>query len=135
MPIIEFSEKDILRSKLIPPAWYRVRIDGVAEALSKDGDSTNRLIDGTILFNADTGDKEFAGCPTPYWNFNSKVPGFAIGFLASFGVEVTPTSRRFELNNTVNKGLDVFIENAMFEGRLVNRINHKYRPIRAIETV
>ena len=134
MPIIEFSERDILRSKIITPGWYRVKIDSTGESLSKDGNSTNWGMEGTVLFNADTGDKEFAGCPTPYWNFNSKARGFMIGFFASLGVEVKKDSR-FELNNTIGKELDVFIENDTFEGRLVNRINHKYRQIRAIETV
>ena len=136
MPIIEFSRQDILRSKLITPGWYRIRIDSVSESLSKDGNSTNWPLEGTVLFNADNGDKEFAGCPAPYWNFNSqpRARGFMIGFFASLGVEVKEDSR-FELNNTIGKELDVFIENEMYEGRLLNRINHKYRQIRAVESV
>ena len=133
-PIIEFSERDILRSKVIQPGWYRVHIDSVGESLSKDGNSTNWPLEGTVLFNADTGDKEFAGCPAPYWNFNSKARGFMIGFFASLGVEVKKDSR-FELNNVAGKELDVFIENDTYEGRLVNRINHKYRQVRPVETV
>ena len=134
MPIIEFSERDILRSKVLTPAWYRVHIDGTGEALSRNGDSTNWTIDGTVLYNADNGDKEFAGVPTPYWNFNSKAKGFMVGFFASLGVEVKKDSR-FELKNCEGKELDVFIENDTYEGRLVNRINHKYRPARAVESV
>ena len=129
MPVIDFSDRDILRSKVITPAWYRVRIDTTGEAPSKNGDSTNWTVEGTVLYNADNGDKEFAGCPTPYWNFNSKAKGFMVGFFSSLGAEVKGGSR-FELKNSEGKEIDVFIENDTYEGRLVNRMNHKYRAVR-----
>lgn len=125
MPIIEFSDKDILRSKLITPGWYRVRIDATTEAASKDGSSMNYGVEGTVLFNADSGDKEFAGCPTPYWNFNSKAKGFMVGFFQALGADVV-TGARFDLKNSEGKEIDVFIENDLYEGRMVNRLNHKY---------
>lgn len=131
MPVIEFSDRDILRSKVITPGWYRVHIDAIGEALSKNGDSTNWTVEGVVLYNADNGDKEFAGCPTPYWNFNSKAKGFMVGFFASLGAEVKIGSR-FELKNSEGKEIDVFIENDTYEGRLVNRMNHKYRQPKAL---
>lgn len=125
MPVIEFKEKDLLRGKRIEPAWYRMNIDSIGEAPSKDGGSTNYPVEGTVLFNGDTGDKEFAGVPVD-WNFNSKAIGFAVGFLKAFGVEVT-SGKRFDLNSAAGKQVDVFIENGEYQGRMVNRINHKYR--------
>ena len=125
MPIIQFSEKDLLRGKVITPTWYRVRIDSIGEAPSKDGGSTNYPVEGTIMFNGDNGDKEFAGVPLD-WNFNSKAIGFAVGFLQSFGVEVKPGAR-FDLNSAAGKETDVFVENDTYQGRMVNRVNHKYR--------
>lgn len=125
MPIISFSEKDLLRGKPVTPAWYRVKIDTVGEALSKDQGSTNYPVEGTILFNADNGDKEFAGFPID-WNFNSKAIGFAVGFLAGFGVEVK-SGQRIELKSAEGKELDVFVENDTYQGRVVNKVNHKYR--------
>lgn len=140
MPIIEISEKDFLRGVVVEPAWYRVRIDDVSEAISSAGTSTNYPVEGVILFNGDTGKTSFstkndkgeiveqriAGVPTPYWNFNNKAMGFAIGFLQSIGVEVKP-GMRGDLAVAKGKELDVFIENDTYQGRLVNRINHKYR--------
>src|SRR5712691_4231301 len=135
MPIIEFTAKDLLRTRILPPAWYRVLIEGVSERLSKNGDSTNWVLEGTIQFNADNGDKEFAGVPAPYWGFNSKVKDYFMpGFFAALGNPPDPkTGSRFELSNTVGKEIDVFIENATYEGRLVNRINHKYRAVRSAD--
>jgi len=125
MPTIEYGQRDILRGKTVDPAWYRMRIDDVGEALSKDGKSTNYPVEGTILFNGDTGSTTFQGVPID-WNFNSKAIGFSIGFLAAFGV-TAEAGKRFELANAIGKELDVFVENDTWQGRVVNRVNHKYR--------
>lgn len=128
MPIIQFSEKDLLRGKLVTPGWYRVMIDEVGESLSKDQGSTNYPVEATILFNGDTGDVEFKGVPLD-WNFNSKAIGFAVGYLKVLGVEVKP-GVRFDLAKSKGEQIDVFIENAEYQGRMINRVNHKYREIR-----
>ena len=126
MSVIQISNRDIKRSILVTPGWYRVRIDGNSEALSKAGDSTNYLFDATILFNADDKSEEFADVPTPYWNFNSKAKGFMIPFFVALGEEVIAESR-FDMSNAVGKEIDVFIENAIYDGNMKNNINHKYR--------
>lgn len=131
MPVISFSQRDLLRGKIITPAWYRVKIEAVGEAPAKQsekGPSTNYPVEATILFNGDNGSVEFTGCPVD-WNFNSKAIGFAVGFLQAFGVEVTPGTR-FDLKSAEGKEVDVFVENDTYQGRLVNRVNHKYRAIR-----
>lgn len=125
MPAIEFGEKDFLRGKVVTPGWYRMRIESIGEAPSKDAQSTNYPVEGVILHNANDGSTDFAGVPID-WNFNSKAIGFAIGFLQSFGVEVAP-GKRFELNAAVGKEIDVMVENGDYQGRIVNRVNHKYR--------
>lgn len=131
MATVQFSDRDLLRGKVITPGWYRVRIDGVGEAPAKDqskGPSTNYPVEGTVLFNGDTGDKEFANVPLD-WNFNSKAIGFAVGFLQAFGVEVK-SGVRFDLKSAEGREVDVFVENDTYQNRLVNRVNHKYRPIK-----
>lgn len=128
MPVISFSDRDLLRGKVITPAWYRVKIDSVGEApakASEKGPSTNYPVEATILFNGDTGDKEFAGTPVD-WNFNSKAIGFAVGYLQAFGVEVK-AGTKFDLKSSEGRELDVYVENDTYQNRLVNRVNHKYR--------
>lgn len=131
MAVVQFSDRDLLRGKVVTPAWYRVRIESVGEApakASEKGPSTNYPVEGTILFNGDTGDKEFASVPLD-WNFNSKAIGFAVGFLQSFGVEVK-SGVRFDLKSAEGREVDIFVENDTYQNRLMNRVNHKYRPIR-----
>lgn len=128
MPVISFSDRDLLRGKIITPAWYRVMINGVGEAPAKQsekGPSTNYPVEATVMFNGDTGDTEFKGVPLD-WNFNSKAIGFAVGFLQSFGVDVK-AGTRFDLKSAEGREVDVFVENDTYQGRLVNRVNHKYR--------
>jgi hypothetical protein len=129
MPIISFSQRDLLRGTVVEPAWYLMQIDAIGEAPSKDGGSTNYPVEGTILKNADTGDEAYQGVPID-WNFNSKAIGFAVGFLKSFGVDVK-AGARFELTNAVGKTVEVFVENGEWQGRMVNRVNHKYRTVRS----
>lgn len=135
-PIVNFSKRDLMRGKIVTPGWYRVKIDlvGEAPAAMKEGrsPSTNYPVEGTILFNADDGSKEFEGVPLD-WTFNSKAIGFAVGFLSAFGVNVEE-GKRFDLGAAEGKELDVFVENDIWQGRQVNRVNHKYRPAKELET-
>lgn len=131
MPVISFSERDLMRGKIVTPAWYRVKIETIGEAPAKQsekGPSTNYPVEATILFNGDNGSTEFTGVPLD-WNFNSKAIGFAVGFLQSFGVEVK-AGTRFDLKSAEGREVDVFAENDTYQNRLVNRVNHKYRAIR-----
>jgi hypothetical protein len=131
MPIVSFSARDLLRGKTVTPAWYRVRIEEVGEAPAKTDPnnpkppSTNYPTTGTILFNGDTGDKEFANVPLE-WNFNSRAIGFAVGFLQAFGVDVKE-GQRFDLKSAEGGEIDIFVENDTYQGRMINRVNHKYR--------
>lgn len=130
MPIVQFSDRDLLRGKVVTPGWYRVRIESIGESPAKDqskGPSTNYPVEGTVLFNGDSGDTEFTSVPLD-WNFNSKAIGFAVGFLQAFGVEVK-SNQRFDLNSASGREVDVFVENDTYNNRLVNRVNHKYRPV------
>lgn len=129
MPIISFSDRDMNRGIVIEPAWYLVNLIQVGEAPSKDGGSTNYPVEAIIVRNADTGDEKYAGVPLD-WNFNSKAIGFAVGFLSALGVDVK-AGQRFDLANAAGKQIEVFVENGEWQGRMVNRVNHKYRPVRS----
>lgn len=128
MPIVTFSDRDLLRGKIVTPAWYRVKIEAVGEKPSSDNKSTNYPVEATIIRNSDDGSVEFANVPLE-WNFNSKAIGFAVGFLEAFGVDVK-AGQRIELSSAVGRELDVFVENDTYQNRPVNRVNHKYRPAR-----
>lgn len=41
MPGVKFTKEDVMSSKRIPPAWYKLLVKEFTEAKSKDGLSTN----------------------------------------------------------------------------------------------
>jgi hypothetical protein len=130
MPIVEFNESDLLRSKIVTPAWYHLDIGMVSEwTPTKAQDSNNCVIETVIQRNADNGDEEFKGVPiTLQFNDKPKAKGFIEGFLRALGVEVA--AGRFDLGAASGKQIDAFIENDTYEGRILNRCNHKYRVVR-----
>ena len=128
MPVIEFSDQDILRSKLVTPGWYLARINTIGEnpSKNKENPSINYPVEAIIIKNAVDGSEEFAGVPVG-WNFNSKVKSFIIPFLAAFGV-TAEGGKRFDLNSAVGQTLQIYVENDTFDGRLINKVNNKYKP-------
>lgn len=128
MPIVSFNDKELLRGKVIEPGWYVMNIISVGEAPSKDGNSTNFPVEGVIVKNADNGSEAFAGTPVD-WMFNSKAMGFSVGFLQGLGVEVE-ANKRYDLAMAAGRQLEVYIENDTYQGRMVNRVPHKYRALR-----
>lgn len=129
MPVVSFTSRDLLRGTVVTPGWYRVKIHSVGEAPASaqpgKTPSTNYPVEASILFDGDTGDTKFANVPIDY-NFNSKAIGFAVGFLKAFGAD-PKEGQRIELKSAEDRELDVFIENDVWQGRTVNRVNHKYR--------
>jgi hypothetical protein len=132
--IFSLSKKDVMGGKVYEPAWYRVRIDDYSNGPSKNLEkpSINHTYQGTILFDADSGDRKYEEHPLT-WMFNSRAMGFTKGFLIALGVpeeSITPDAR-FDFKSAVGKEIDIYVENDTYEGRLVNRVNHKYRAPRA----
>lgn len=137
MPTIQFSKKDLLRDKIVEPSWYRILIDNVGELTpSADKQSNNMVIEGTILYNADNGDKKFEGVPIGgmgTWSFNSKAFGFALGLVKSVSPQLGLDPDKIDENSVLElkmlegKQVDVFVANDTYQGRMKNKVNHQYR--------
>lgn len=130
MTMVEFSDSDLLRNKLVDPAWYTLEIGSVGPwTPTKNGDSNNCLIEAVVIRNGDNGDESFKGVPvTIQFNDKPKARGFMEGFLRALGVDVQ--AGRYNLQAASGQQIDAFIENETYEGRTRNRINHKYRPVK-----
>jgi hypothetical protein len=137
MPTIQYSKKDLLRDKIVSPGWYRVVIDEVGEwTPSADKQSNNMVMQGTIMFNADNGDKANEGVPIGgmgTWSFNSKGIGFSLGLTkavaSQLGLDPEGINENsvFEYKLLEGKQVDVFIANDTYQGRVKNKVNHQYR--------
>jgi hypothetical protein len=138
---IKFTDRDLARGRLLPPAWYRVRVDDVTTKLAQKGDSTNYNVEATVIHNADdgsteaehNGEKVETAGSVIFWNFNSKAPGFMQGYFRAFlPPDAKLTSNEvYDLKGTKGKELEVFVENGEWNGALVNRIQ-KYRAVREV---
>lgn len=125
MPIIQFSKRDLLRSTVVVPAWYRCKIENVGEKLANDGGSTNYPVEATIIRNADNGDEKFKDVPLD-WNFNSKALGFIAPFIEALG-ETPAENKRFELGEAKGAEIDIFVGNKVYNGRTLNDPGLGYR--------
>ena len=130
--IISFSDSDLLRNKIVEPAWYLLDIQAHRTwTPTKDGQSNNCHFETVIEKNADSGDTTFASVPIELqFNDKPKAKGFLEGFLRGLGVDVQ-AGQRYDLNSAAGKKIEAFIENDTYNGRLVNRCNHKYRVVRS----
>lgn len=141
MPLVGFTKRELLRDKLVNPAWYLVLIETIGEwSLSKDKNSQNMIVEGTIVKNADDGTTEFKDVPIGgmgAWNFNTKAMGFALGLVKAvapqLGInpEEIDDKTRIEFKHLEGKLVEVFVDNDQFEGRMKNKVTHKYREPRA----
>lgn len=131
MTVISFSDSDLLRNRVVEPAWYVLDIqEHRTWSPTKDGQSNNCHFETVILKNADNGSDDYSGVPiTLQFNDKPKARGFIEGFLRGLGVEVSANTR-YDLNSAVGKKIEAFVENDTYNGRLINRVNHKYRVVR-----
>jgi len=130
MAIFEFNDSDLLRNKVVEPAWYVLDIQAHRDwTPSKNGDSNNCYFECIIERNADTGDTAYAGVPIELmFNDKPKAKGFIEGFLRGLGVDVV--KGRYDGKQAVGRKIEAFIENSEWQGRLTNKGNHKYRVAR-----
>jgi hypothetical protein len=128
MAIFEFTDSDLMRNKVVEPAWYVLDIQGHRDwTPSKAGDSNNCFFECVIEKNADNGDTTYAGVPVEVMlNDKPKARGFIEAWLRGLGVDVQ-SKQRYNGEAAVGRKIEAFIENDTYNGRLVNKINHKYR--------
>jgi hypothetical protein len=140
MPLVNITKAGLLRNQLIEPGWYVALIQRVGKTAAKgDNPDTTEVypVDGVIVRNADTGSTRYAGVPTPYWSFNNnpRAETFIIDFLKALADNQDITEGLKELSAAEGRQIEVFIKNEEFQGRLINRLDHKYRPVRDRSTV
>lgn len=131
MPLIEITSQDLKATQIVTPAWYRVLVKKIGDfKVSTSGKSNVCFPEGEILFNADDGSKEFEGCPTPVsWNFNDSARGKQdiVSFVTAITGQEIKEPQRIDLTAAEGKQVDVFIGNDLYEGKMTNKVEGKYR--------
>jgi hypothetical protein len=128
--IFQLSKKDVMGGKTYDPAWYRIRIDSYANSPSKNLEkpSVNHVYEAVILMDADTGDTKYAEHPLTI-RFNSLAMGFTKGLLMALGVSEDDIKEgaRFDFKSALGKEVDAYVDNKLYDGRMINDVTHKYR--------
>ena len=113
MSRVTFSQEDILRSKLLPPAWYPVLVKSYAkEQAGTDGSDLH-----VFSLVVETG--PFAGVPVRN-QISEKALGMGIEFVEACGVPVQ-AGVAIEFDKLVGKKLDMYSQRGEYKGKPNNQ--------------
>src|ERR1700691_3002436 len=114
MARVTFGNDDILRSKLLTPGWYPVRVHNVEEQqASTDGSAL-------YVFELKVEGGPFAGVPLRN-QISEKALGMGIEFIECCGFEVKP-GVPLELDKLVGKAVDAFVQRGEYKGKPNNQV-------------
>lgn len=114
MPVITFTQGDILRGKLLDPGWYTFKITKIEQATAKAGGSINTIITFQLENHSAAG-KEIQ------LYFNSKAKSGIIPVFAAITGPVEPGSS-YDTDDLLQKSLDCKVIHDTYEGNLKNDI-------------
>lgn len=114
--MFEVTAEDILRSQIVTPGLYPAEITEYVEDKAKDS-SVLHVYTAKI-----TAPGEFHGVPLRI-QFSEKAMGFAIPFLAAFGIDPRKPSGKLEPKKFVGKKLRVNVVNGTWNGNPNNQVN------------
>lgn len=114
MARVTFTNDDILRAKLLPPAWYPL----LAKKFSEEAAGT----DGSALYVWEliVQGGPFNGVPLRF-QVSEKALGMGIEFLEACGIPVLP-GQPIELEKTVGKQIDGYSQKGEYKGRPQNTL-------------
>lgn len=114
MPVITFTQGDILRGKLLDPGWYTFKITTINQITAKAGGSINTVVTFELRNHAAQG-KEIQ------LYFNSKAKSGIIPVFAAVVGPVEPGSP-YDTDDLLNKEIDCKVVHDTYEGNLKNDI-------------
>ena len=114
MAKVTFTQQDILRSKLLPPAWYPMFVKSFSE--EQAGTDGSALYVYEIIIEGGS----FNGVPVRY-QVSEKALGMGIEFLEACGIPVQ-TGVQIELEKAVGKKIEGFVQRREYKGRGNNQL-------------
>lgn len=113
MARVTFTQQDILRSKLLPPAWYPILVKSYSE--EQAGTDGSALHVWELIVEGGP----FSNVPIRF-QVSEKALGMGIDFLEACGFSIT-TGVPVELDKTVGKKIETFIQRGEYKGRGQNQ--------------
>lgn len=123
------TREDMLRSKVLDPGWYKVKVKKVSQETAKsDGESTNTWVDMTVIGGPNQQDGTLPVDVPVRRCFSEKAPGFIVPFLTAMGAKIDQAGGTFDIEKAVGKELLVYVANRMWEGSLQNDVKD-FKPV------
>lgn len=117
------TREDMLRSKVLNPAWYVAKVVKVWQETAKsDGESTNTWIEFSILSGPDQEDGSKANDTPVRRCFSEKAPGFILPYLKACGTQVKEGGGDYDIEKSVGIVMELYIVNRMWEGSMQNDV-------------
>jgi len=121
MPLhFKVTREDMLRSKVLDPGWYKIKVVKMWEEKASDGESMNTWIEGKVISGpAQKDGSNIVDTPTRRC-FSEKAPGMATPFLRAIGCNVTENGFSGDIEKGIGQEILAYNENRMYEGRMMN---------------
>ena len=123
MSVMNFDADDMLRSVIVPPDWYTVKIKVIDTKEANDGGSQNWFVRGNIVGG------KYDGVPTSRI-FNSKQIFRAVTFSRAVGGQLSEIGGEFDPTQAEGVTLQTFIVKDTFGGTPTNKMQ-EFLPIDA----
>jgi len=114
MARVTFSNEDILRSKIIPPGWYKLLVKSMSEEQAGT-DGSDLFVYKNIIQGGN-----YEGVPLRF-QISEKAMGFGIPYLVAGGVDVKP-GVAVDLNDNVGKVIEGFVQRGEYKGKPTNEL-------------
>ena len=115
MSVMNYDQDDMLRSVIVPPDWYNVKIKEVESATSKDGESQNWFVRGNIVGG------NFDNVPVSNI-FNSKQMFRSVTFARAVGADLNETGGSFDPVTAEGVTLQAFVVKDVYGGTPKNKM-------------
>jgi hypothetical protein len=126
--MFQLEPSDLLRSKIVKPGFYVLKIKSMGQKPSNNGESINYPVEAEIVCEAN-GDTTYKGVPVS-WMFNSKAMGYVVGFLeAVFPGQKAEANKRYDETMVVGQSVVAAVANGVYNGAPQNQVQHNYMPV------
>lgn len=116
------TRTDMLRSKVLDPAWYKVKVTKVSQEEANTDSSMNTWIDFVVLSGPAQKDGSQPVDVPLRRCFNEKAPGFIVPFLSACGTKVGENGGNFDIERSVGREMFVYVKNRLWENNLQNDV-------------
>lgn len=118
---LTITREDLLKSKILEPGWYKVKINDVAVKEAKTDGSTVYNLEMTVIGGPSQKDGVSPVGIKVFRTYSEKAPGFAVKLFQALGAKIDPEKgAEVDFAGTVGRELGAYIKNDLYKGVMKN---------------